>query len=92
MSKGLFQARILVIGDFFLGGFEMLHKDFDGKVINLLIGQVLDLLIHNPHNSLLLDTDDIIDDNFLCGKLFLQLIVHPCGLYLSGLAFGFLPL
>lgn len=92
MSKGLFEARFLVIGDFLLSGFEMLLKDFDGKIIDLLISQVLDLLIHDPHNSLFLDADDIIDDDLLCGQLLLQLFVLPCSLALSGLAFGFFPL
>lgn len=67
MSKGLFQARFLVIGDFLLSGFEMLLKDFNSKIVDLLITQVFNFLIHDSHNSLLLDADDIIDNNLLCG-------------------------
>lgn len=89
MSKGLFQARFLVIGNFLLSGFEMLMQDFDGKVIDLLISQVLDLLIHDPHNSLLLDAHDIIDNDLLGGELLLQLFALLRSLALAELALEF---
>lgn len=50
---------------------------------------MLDLLIHDPHNSLLLDADNIINDDFLCGQLLLQLFVLLRSLALSELALNF---
>lgn len=67
----------------------MLLKDFNCKVIDLLISQVFDFLIHDSHNSLFLDADDIIDDDLLCGELLLQLLALLCSFTLTESALYF---
>lgn len=65
--KCLFQFGFFIVGYFLLSLLEMLLENFQGKILNFLVSEVLDFLFHYSDNSLLLNTDDIINDDLLSG-------------------------
>lgn len=65
--KGLFQFGFFIVGYFLLSLLQMLLENFQGKVLNFLVSEILNFLFHYSDNSLLLNTDDIIDDDLLSG-------------------------
>jgi len=71
LCKDLSQPCLFVICDLLLSSLEVLLQDLQGKIINLLISQMLNLLIHNSNNSSLLDADDVVDDDPLHCQQFL---------------------
>ena len=65
--KCLFQFSFFIVGYFLLSLLQMLLENFQGKILNFLVSEILNFLFHYSDNSLLLNTDDIINDDLLSG-------------------------
>lgn len=61
VGEHLPQFGLPIVGNFLLGGFQVLLQHFHFQVFDLFVSQVLHFLVHDPDYPVLLDADDVLD-------------------------------